>query len=143
MVGGKGWSTGSARTVNYNAGALSGVNMFGVYGWTTGPLIEYYICEIGSAANGSYVGSLSSDGHSYSVYKHQQVNQPSIQGTATFWQYISQWGGSSTGSNHSVTTGNHINYWKAHCGQGFGSFNYQILAAESWSGSGYANATVW
>jgi endo-1,4-beta-xylanase len=140
MTGGKGWSTGGSRTVGYNIGAAGG-NVMGVYGWTTGPLIEYYICERGSMG-GTYVGSLSSDGHSYSVYKHQQVNQPSIQGTATFWQYISNWGGAGTGSNYSVTTGNHFNYWKSHIGS-MGSFNYMILLTESWGGSGYSNATVW
>jgi endo-1,4-beta-xylanase len=143
MVGGKGWNPGSYRTIGYNAGALNNINMFGVYGWTTSPLVEYYIVEVGYAANGSYIGSVSSDGHSYSVYHHQQVNQPSIIGTATFWQNIDQWGGSGTGSNHSVTTGNHFNYWNSH-GMNLGSFNYQILAAEEWNGgSGYVNATCW
>ena len=143
VVGGKGWNPGSARTVNYNCGSLSGYNFFGVYGWTTSPLIEYYICEIGGVG-GTYVNSVSSDGHTYSFYKHQQVNQPSIQGTATFWQYMDQWGGSSTGSNHSVNTGNHINNWRSHGGAGFGNFNYQILAVEAYGGrSGYCNATVW
>jgi endo-1,4-beta-xylanase len=86
---------------------------------------------------------LSSDGHTYNVAKHQQVNQPSIQGTATFWQYLSNWGGTSTGSNHSVTTANHFNYWKAHIGS-MGSFNYMILLTEAWGGgSGSSNATVW
>src|SRR5687768_17094479 len=48
IVGGKGWSTGSSRTVNYNIGALSGsYNFVGVYGWTTSPLIEYYVAEKG------------------------------------------------------------------------------------------------
>ena len=37
-------------------------------------------------------GSVSSDGHTYTTYEHQQVNQPSIQGTATFEQYLDQLG---------------------------------------------------
>ena len=144
VVGGKGWSTGSAQTVGYNVGSASGYNCISVYGWTTSPLIEYYVVELGANQNGSYVNSVSSDGHTYSFYKHQQVNQPSIQGTATFWQYLDNWGGAGTGANHSVTMGNHINNWKSHGGQGFGSFNYQILAAEAWGGrSGSCNATVW
>jgi len=144
VVGGKGWNPGGNRTMNYNAGSLSGYNFFGCYGWTTGPLVEYYVCELGSVTYAAtYVGSLSSDGHNYGVYKHQQVNQPSIQGTATFWQYLSQWGGSGTGSNHAMTLPNHFNYWRAHIGS-FGSFNYQILAAEAYNGaSGQVNATVW
>jgi len=146
IVAGKGWNPGSSnRTVNYNCGSLTGsYNFFGVYGWTTNPLIEYYVCELGSVTYAAtYIGSVTSDGHSYGVYKHQQVNQPSIQGTATFWQYLSQWGGSSTGSNHAVTMSNHWNYWSSHIG-GMGSPNLQILAVEAYSNkSGYCNATVW
>ena len=145
VVAGKGWNPGSARTVGYNVGALSGsYNSVGVYGWTTSPLIEYYVTELGSVATGTRINTVSSDGHTYSFYKHQQVNQPSIIGTATFWQYLDNWGGSSTGSNHSINMTNHINNWRSSGGQGFGSFNYMILALEAYGGkSGYINATVW
>lgn len=143
VVGGKGWSTGSARTINYNVGSASGYNNISVYGWTTNPLVEYYICEFGSVVSGTNKGSVSSDGHTYTTYEHQQVNQPSIQGTATFNQYLDNWGGSSTGSNHAVTTGNHFNHWKS-LGMNMGSFNYQILGTEAWGGkSGSVNATIW
>src|ERR1700759_3149802 len=44
IVAGKGWNPGSSsRVINYNCGVLSGsYNFFGIYGWTTNPLIEYY-----------------------------------------------------------------------------------------------------
>jgi endo-1,4-beta-xylanase len=146
VVAGKGWNPGSSsRTINYNIGALSGsYNFVGVYGWTTNPLIEYYVCELGSVTYGATnVGNVSSDGHSYSLWKHQQVNQPSIIGTATFWQYLSQWGGSSTGSSHSINIGNHMNAWRNTMGS-LGANNLQILAIEAYSNkSGYINATVW
>jgi len=145
VVGGKGWSTGAARTIGYNIGYLSGsYNFVGIYGWTTSPLIEYYVAEKGSVTGGTYINSVSSDGHSYSFYKQQRVNAPSIQGTQTFWQYKDTWGGAPTGSNQKVTMGNHINNWRNRGGQGFGSYNYQILALEAWGGkSGSINATVW
>ncbi|HEY8897480.1 MAG TPA: glycoside hydrolase family 11 protein [Niastella sp.] len=145
VVGGKGWNPGSARNIGYNVGALSGsYNFVGIYGWTTNPLIEYYVAEMGSVTGGTYINNVSSDGHSYSFYKQQRVNAPSIIGTATFWQYKDTWGGSSTGSNRSVNMTNHINNWRSKGGQGFGSYNYQILALEAWGGkSGYINATVW
>jgi endo-1,4-beta-xylanase len=145
VVAGKGWNPGSVRTVGYNVGLLNGsYNSVGVYGWTTSPLIEYYVVELGSNTNGTRVNSMSSDGHTYSFYKHQQMGQPSIIGTATFWQYLDNWGGSSTGSNHSITMANHINNWKSAGGQGFGSFNYMILSLEAFGGkSGNINATVW
>jgi len=145
VVVGKGWSTGSAQNIGYNIGSLSGsYNSVGIYGWTTSPLIEYYVVELGSNVNGTKVNTVSSDGHTYSFYKHQQVSQPSIQGTATFWQYLDNWGGSSTGANHTVTMANHVNNWKSAGGEGFGSYNYQILSLEAYSGkSGSINATVW
>jgi endo-1,4-beta-xylanase len=145
IVGGKGWSTGSSRNVNYNIGSLNGsYNFVGVYGWTTSPLIEYYVAEKGSVTGGTSFGSVSSDGHSYSCYKFQRVNAPSIIGTATFWQYKDTWGGAPNGQNRSVNMGNHINNWRSRGGQGFGSHNYQIFAIEAWGGkSGSINATVW
>ncbi len=143
VVGGKGWNPGAARNIGYNVGVANGYNNISIYGWTTNPLVEYYICEFGSVANGSVKGSVSSDGHTYTTYEHQQVNQPSIQGTATFEQYLDNWGGSSTGSNHSVTTANHFNHWNS-IGMHMGTFNYQILGTESFGGrSGSVNATVW
>ena len=146
VVAGKGWNPGSStRTINYNIGALSGsYNFVGVYGWTTNPLIEYYVCELGSVTYAATnVGSVTSDGHSYGLWKHQQVNQPSIIGTATFWQYMSQWGGSGTGTSRAITIANHMNAWKSKMGS-MGSNNLQIFAIEAYSNkSGYINATVW
>jgi endo-1,4-beta-xylanase len=145
VVGGKGFNPGAAQTIGYNVGFVSGsFNFVGIYGWTTSPLIEYYVAEMGSVAVGSPLNSISSDGHTYNFYRNQRINQPSIIGTATFWQYLDNWGGSSTGSNHVVSMTNHINNWRSHGGKGFGAFNYQILALEAFSGkSGSINATVW
>jgi endo-1,4-beta-xylanase len=145
VVGGKGWNPGSARTIGYNIGLLSGsYNFVGIYGWTTNPLIEYYVAEKGSVTGGTFINNISSDGHSYSFYKQQRVNAPSIIGTATFWQYKDTWGGAPTGQNRSVNMANHINNWRSRGGQGFGGYNYQILALEAWGNkSGTINATVW
>jgi endo-1,4-beta-xylanase len=145
VVGGKGWSTGGNMTVGYDVGSASGYNTISIYGWTTSPLVEYYITELGSlyTADATYKGSVTSDGHTYSTYEHEQVNQPSIEGTATFEQYLDAWGGSSIGSNHTVTTGNHFSHWES-LGMPLGSFNYMILGTEAYNGaSGEVNATVW
>ena len=132
MVGGKGWSTGGNMSVGYNVGSASGYNTISIYGWTTNPLVEYYITELGSlyTADATYKGGVSSDGHTYNTYEHQQVNQPSIEGTATFEQYLDAWGGASIGSNHTVTTGNHFSHRQS-LGMNLGSFNYMILATEA------------
>ena len=145
VVGGKGWNPGSAQAISYNVGFATGYNNISIYGWTTNPLVEYYICELGSlyTGNAQFKGSVSSDGHNYNTYLHQQVNQPSIIGTATFNQYLDNWGGAGTGSNHTVTTSNHFNHWNS-IGMNMGSFNYQILGTEAYNGaSGSVNATVW
>jgi endo-1,4-beta-xylanase len=145
VVGGVGWNPGSARIVGYNVGSASGYNVISLYGWTENPLVEYYVTELGQLylSNATYKGSVSSDGHNYSTYEHQQVNQPSIVGTATFEQYLDQWGGQSIGTSGTITLANHFNHWNS-LGMNLGSYQMQYLATESWSGgSGSANATVW
>lgn len=46
VVAGIGWQTGAARTINYS-GSLSatGDSLIALYGWTTSPLVEYYVIE--------------------------------------------------------------------------------------------------
>src|SRR5690348_1037152 len=58
VVGGNGWNPGAARNIGYNVGVANGYNNISIYGWTTNPLVEYYICEFGSVANGSVKGSI-------------------------------------------------------------------------------------
>jgi endo-1,4-beta-xylanase len=144
VVGGKGFNPGSAQVIGYNVGSATGFNYISVYGWLTNPLVEYYITELGSlfTADATELGTVTSDGHTYTTFEHQQVNQPSIEGTATFEQYLDAWGGASVGQNGIVTTANHFNHWSS-LGLPVGTFNYQILGTEAFSGaSGSVNATV-
>jgi hypothetical protein len=144
--GGKGWQTGGYKTIGYNCSSLSGYVNFGIYGWTTNPLIEFYISDFGNHG-GTNCGTLSSDGGTYTVYKQQRVNAPSIIGTATFWQYKSDRTSNQTlNANHTITCGNHFNYWKSHCGS-MGSFGEMKLNVEAFSSSnsatGQCYANVW
>jgi len=145
FVAGVGWNPGSNQTVSFN-GSLSasgGTSLVSLYGWSTNPLVEYYVMENynGSPPTaGTYMGQVTSDGGTYNIYEHQQVNQPSIQGTATFEQYLAI--RTSPTSSGTITTQNFINAWASH-GMNLGTLNYQILATESFGGgSGNSNVTV-
>jgi endo-1,4-beta-xylanase len=89
---------------------------------------------------GTNMGTMTSDGGTYTIIKHQQVNQPSIQGTATFNQYLAI--RTSPRSSGTITFSNFVNAWASH-GMNLGSMNYQIMATEAWGGgSGSSSITV-
>ena len=141
---GKGWKPGSVRNVGYNCGTLAGSwKWLSTYGWTQSPLIEYYITDKGSWT-GTYYASPYIDGSTYTCYTYQQVNQPSIEGTKTFWQYRDDRNTDrSTGVNYSITMSSHVNVWKNYGGHGFGTVYDTIMNIEALSGPGTGNCTVW
>ncbi|KAI8631451.1 glycoside hydrolase family 11 protein [Xylariaceae sp. FL1651] len=139
FVVGRGWQTGTSRNITFSGStsANSGTVLVSIYGWSTNPLVEYYIQEYSNgngAAQGQMIGTFQSDGSTYNIWKHQQVNQPSIQGTSTFWQYISV-RQSMRPSGGTVTTANHFAAWAQH-GMNLGQMNYQTLSTEGWGNAG-------
>ncbi|KAF8313835.1 endo-1,4-beta-xylanase [Clavulina sp. PMI_390] len=145
FVGGVGWNPGStSRSVTFGGSwSTSGNAYLSLYGWSTNPLVEYYVMEDfgtynpGSAATNK--GTYSSDGSTYTMYTDTRTNAPSIIGTATFQQFISV--RSSKRTSGTITFANHVNAW-AGAGLHLGTMNYQIIATEGYYSSGSASLTV-
>lgn len=152
-VGGKGWNPGSSsKVVSYSGyyGVSNSQNSYlALYGWTRSPLIEYYVIESygsynpASCSGGTDYGSFTSDGATYNVRRCLRTQQPSIDGTQTFYQYFSVRNPKKGFGNISgtITFANHVNFWRSK-GLNLGNHNYMVLATEGYQSNGNSDITV-
>nr|BAF57317.1 putative glycosyl hydrolase family11 [uncultured symbiotic protist of Reticulitermes speratus] len=146
---GRGSGSTSGITANYaytKSGSGGGYSFIGIYGWTTSPLVEYYIVDDwfsgGGNSGGSQKGSFTQDGATYNIWQHTQNNQPSIQGTATFEQFFSI--RSSQRTSGSINVSAHFDKWNS-LGMRMGSLYEAKLLIEAGGGSGsidYSTGTI-
>lgn len=145
MVTGVGWRAGSpTRTVTYRATRFdAGTNSYlTLYGWSTDPLVEYYVVDSWGTAfrppgpDATALGTVESDGGTYRLYRTQRVQQPSIRGTQTFAQYWSvRTERRAIGADSRITFANHVRAWASH-GLTLGRMDYQVMATEGFGSTG-------
>ncbi len=144
FTAGVGWNPGNTNTVNFtsNISDSAGTALVSVYGWMTNPLVEYYVEENWSGSpngTGTNLGTFTDGSSTYTLYEHQQVNQPCITGNScTFEQYIAV--RSSPTSSASVNMANVEAAWRAK-GLSVGTMNYEIVGSEAYGG-GSGSTTI-
>ena len=131
------------QVVNYGVNYQPNGNSYlCVYGWTQDPLVEYYIVDSWGSwrpPGGDLMGAVDSDGGTYDIYRTQRVDQPSIEGTATWYQYWSV--RTEKRESGTITVANHFSAWEG-VGLNLGSLYEVSLCVEGYQSSGTADVCV-
>ena len=133
----KTWQQLGSISVTYNVDYRPNGNSY-VYGWTRSPLIEYYIVDSWGSwrpPGTQSRGTITVDGGTYDIYTSDRINQPSIDGTATFKQFWSVRTDKKTSGTISVDK--HFEAWSSK-GMELGKMYEAALTIEGYQSSGSA-----
>ncbi|MDD7517677.1 glycoside hydrolase family 11 protein [Ruminococcus flavefaciens] len=138
------------RSLAYEAEYYPKGNSFiGVHGWTTNPLLEFYIVEgYGERVLPTNIedrGSYYIDNKTYDLYKQMVYNHPSIEGTATFpvyWSVCTESCAKNNQKNYirdNVDFYGHFKLMEQLGADMYGNLNEVSLYIENYKSSGSAN----
>ena len=127
-------------SLDYDADyAPKGNSYLGVHGWAESPLVEFTIVDSWASwrpPGATSKGQITVDGGTYDVYVTDRINQPSIDGNATFEQYWSV--RTSKRTNGTISISEHFKQWEK-MGMRFGRPCEVGLYVEGYQSSGEAN----